>query len=131
MQLLLWFTLIPGGHTAFSQPPDPVRWLTFEQLDDSLKVHPKKVFVEFYADWCTYCRKMDKEAFQEQQVAALLNDNYYAVRMNIETPDHNQFWQPGICERENQQAQSCAPDCPADGQPEGQAVFATCDGGTR
>ncbi len=88
---LLWLTLMTGGHSAFSQQPDPVRWLTFEQLDDSLKVHPKKVFVDFYADWCTYCRKMDKVAFQDKQVADILNTDYYAVRMNIETPDTINF----------------------------------------
>lgn len=85
--MLLWFTLITGGHRAFSQQPAPVQWLTFAQLDDSLKVHPKKVFVDFYADWCAYCRKMDKVAFRDQQVADILNTDYYAVRMNIETPD--------------------------------------------
>ena len=85
-RLLLWLTLITGGHCAFSQQPEPVQWLTFAQLDDSLKVHPKKVFVDFYADWCAYCRKMDRVAFQDKQVAAILNTDYYAVRMDIETP---------------------------------------------
>ena len=76
-----------GGHRAFPQQAEPVRWLTFTQLDDSLKVHPKKVFVDFYADWCAYCRKMDRVAFRDHQVAAMLNTDYYAVRMNVETPD--------------------------------------------
>ncbi len=87
IQMTLCLTLMMGGHGAFSQPLDQVQWMSFEQLDDSLKMHPKKVFVDFYADWCTYCRKMDKVAFQDQQVAAVLNTDYYAVRMNIETPD--------------------------------------------
>ncbi|MGB3850387.1 MAG: thioredoxin family protein [Tunicatimonas sp.] len=85
--MLLWFALMMGGHRAFSQQTGSVRWLSFAQLDDSLKVHPKKVFVDFTADWCAYCRKMDKVAFRDQRVAALLNTDYYAVRMNVETPD--------------------------------------------
>lgn len=88
---VLWLTLMMVGHNAFSQQYEPIHWLTFEQLDDSLKVHPKKVFVDFYADWCTYCRKMNAVAFQDQRVADYLNSEYYAVRMNIETADTIKF----------------------------------------
>jgi len=88
---ILWLSVLTGSHSAFSQAGGEVNWLTFEQLEDSLKVSPKKVFVDFYADWCTYCHKMDKITFQDLEVAALLNNDYYAVRMNIETPDTVRF----------------------------------------
>jgi thiol-disulfide isomerase/thioredoxin len=64
-----------------------IRWMDFEQLEDSLALHPKKVFVNFYADWCQYCKKMDQAAFRDPAVIALLNTEYYAVRMDVETPD--------------------------------------------
>ena len=72
---------------GFAQSPDSVRWLTFEQLDDSLAVHPKKVFIAFHADWCTPCRKMDRVAFQDPRVVAALRADYYAVKMNVESED--------------------------------------------
>ena len=86
-------TLMVGGHRALSQQSEPMRWLTFEQLDSSLQAQPKKVFIAFYADWCTYCRKMDQVAFRDEQVVALLNTDYYAVRMNIESTDTITFGQ--------------------------------------
>jgi len=64
-----------------------VQWLTFEQLEDSLAVQPKKVFVDFYADWCVYCKKMDKVAFKDPEIIKTLNQEYYAVKMNAETSD--------------------------------------------
>ncbi|MEJ2163222.1 MAG: thioredoxin family protein [Robiginitalea sp.] len=64
-----------------------IRWLSFEQLEDSLAVAPKKVFVDFYADWCEYCKKMDRVAFRDPQVISNLNEHYYPVRMNAETSD--------------------------------------------
>lgn len=64
-----------------------INWLNFEQLEDSFTVNPKNVFIVFYADWCAYCKKMDKAAFADAQVIHLLNTDYYAVRMNAETRD--------------------------------------------
>lgn len=65
----------------------PINWLNFEQLEDSLAVKPKKVFIDFYTDWCTYCKKMDKATFKDPKVVSKLNTAYYAVKMNAETTD--------------------------------------------
>ncbi len=63
----------------------PVRWLSFEELETALKKEPKPVFIDFYTDWCTYCRKMDKVVFTKPEVIDLLNKEYYAVRFDAET----------------------------------------------
>ena len=64
-----------------------INWLSFVQLEDSLVKQPKKVFIDFYADWCAYCKKMDRTAFKDLEVINTLNDNYYAVKMNAELQD--------------------------------------------
>lgn len=64
-----------------------INWINFEQLEDSLAVKPKKVLIFFYTDWCTYCKKMDKVAFNNPEVIAVLNSKYYAVKMNAELKD--------------------------------------------
>ena len=68
-----------------------VKWLSFEQLEEALAAEPRKVLVDFYADWCVYCRKMDEAAFRDPEVVAELNKHYYAVRMNVETRDTINF----------------------------------------
>ena len=68
-----------------AQETGTVNWITFEQLEDSLAIKPKKVFIDFYTDWCTYCRKMDKVVFTKPEVVKRLNEEYYAVRFNAET----------------------------------------------
>lgn len=64
-----------------------INWITFEQLEDSLKVKPKKVFISFYADWCAYCKKMDEAAFRDDDVTKILNQEYYAIKFDAETTD--------------------------------------------
>ncbi|MEM9076769.1 MAG: thioredoxin fold domain-containing protein [Bacteroidota bacterium] len=66
---------------------DEIQWLSFEQLEDSLSIKPKKVFIEFYADWCAYCKKMNKAAFKDKGIISLLNSEYYAVKMDAESTD--------------------------------------------
>ena len=90
------------GSTAFPQAEKVVHWLGFEQLEDSLKIHPKKVFIDFYADWCGPCIKMQNDVFTDKKIVALLNEEYYAVKMNVESIDTIMFGnQRFVNERQN------------------------------
>lgn len=68
-----------------AQEKESVRWLSFEELENALAEKPKKVFIDFFTDWCTYCRKMDKSVFTNSKVIEVLNNDYYAVRFNAES----------------------------------------------
>ena len=64
-----------------------LQWLTFSELETALVEQPKKVLIHFYADWCSYCRKMEKVVYTKPEVEAELNTNYYAVKFNVESQD--------------------------------------------
>jgi len=73
-----------------AQESKSIQWLTFEQLEDSLEINqktdqPKKVFIDFYTEWCSFCRKMDKVVFTNPELINLVNENYYAVRFDAES----------------------------------------------
>jgi thioredoxin-related protein len=64
-----------------------VNWLSFQELEHELVKKPKKVLIYFHADWCVYCKKMDQSTFSDNEVNSILENNYYAVKFNVESSD--------------------------------------------
>ena len=42
------------------------------------------MLVDFYTDWCHWCKVMDEKTFQEPKVNAKLADRFITVRLNAE-----------------------------------------------
>jgi thioredoxin-related protein len=75
---------------AFSSPKrveveEKINWLTLEEAYAQNLKEPRKIFVDVYTDWCGWCKRMDKETFANAGVAAYVNKNYYAVKLNAES----------------------------------------------
>ena len=64
-----------------------VKWYTLSQAVEAQKKTPKKIFIDFYTDWCAPCRIMDKNTYGHPVIAAYLNEQYYPVKFNAESPE--------------------------------------------
>ena len=98
MRRYLWFILpvfiLISGFTGFAGEPekeqlyaDPdnqIVWLSFEEALEMNSVEPKMIFIDFYTDWCSWCKKMDANTFSNPQISALMGRNFYAVKFNAE-----------------------------------------------
>ena len=61
-----------------------VNWITIEKAQELQKTKPKNIIMDIYTDWCGPCKLMDKNTFQNEDVANYLNENFYAVKFNAE-----------------------------------------------
>ena len=81
---IIFFLFI--GLIAYSTNAQQVNWISWNEATELTETDtiPKKVFVDVYTDWCGWCKKMDKDTFQNEEVAAYMKENFYMVKLNGE-----------------------------------------------
>ncbi len=57
---------------------------TFEDALAKAKSEDKILIVDVYTDWCGWCKKMDKEAYSNQDVKDLIAGSFVFVKLNAE-----------------------------------------------
>jgi thioredoxin-related protein len=82
--------LLFSATAAFSQN-NTVNWVTLQEAEAKMAKEPRKVLVDVYTTWCGPCRMMDQNTFQNPKVVEYINKNYYAVKINAESPDPIEF----------------------------------------
>lgn len=85
---LIVFAIFSFGDTNTnfdnSVTDSPIEWVTWEELQIKMQDEPRKVVVDVYTEWCSWCKKMDAATFQQEHIANYLNENYYAVKFDAE-----------------------------------------------
>lgn len=82
MLAALCWILTPGPPPALAQ--ETIRWQPYDAGIPSAKADKKKLIVHFYADWCSYCKKMEAETFRNKDVIQALNDRFVTVRVDTD-----------------------------------------------
>jgi len=88
---LILLLLLGFFHPLRAQQNDAINWKTWPELEQALHKEPKPVFVFFHAEWCAYCKKIQREIFTKKEVIEKINKEYYAVEMDVERTDTIQF----------------------------------------
>ncbi|MCP4023606.1 MAG: thioredoxin family protein [Desulfobacteraceae bacterium] len=75
--IMLVGLLIPGlGFAA------DIEWLSYQKGMVLAKKQDKKIFLHFRADWCGYCKKMEKTTFKKSAVVSYLNKNFVSIKVD-------------------------------------------------
>lgn len=64
-----------------------VKWMSLNTALEAQKEHPKKILIDFYADWCGPCKIMDKQTYGNPVIAEEINTNYYPVKFDTDTKE--------------------------------------------
>jgi thioredoxin-related protein len=83
---LILLAILSIAFTAQSQKnKDEVKWYSFEEAIELNQTNPKKIFIDVYTDWCSWCKVMDDKTFNHPEIAAYLNKYFYPVKFNAES----------------------------------------------
>lgn len=58
---------------------------SFEQILDEAKKSKKKIILNVYADWCSWCKKMARETYADPNVKKELGRYFLVYRLNGES----------------------------------------------
>ena len=83
---ILSFILLTSSvwSTSVIGQSEKVNWISWEEAVALSSQEQKMIFVDVYTDWCGWCKRMDKNTFQQPEIARYINKYYYAVKFDAE-----------------------------------------------
>lgn len=66
---------------------EKIKWISFNEGIKKAKADKKPIFIDFYTDWCTYCKKLDAVTYSDDKVANYMNDKFITIKVNAESPE--------------------------------------------
>jgi thioredoxin-related protein len=60
------------------------QWLTFDQALTKAQAEKKFIVVDFYTDWCKWCKVMDQKTYTDPAVLALIEKSFVLAKVNPE-----------------------------------------------
>ncbi|HDR04482.1 MAG TPA: DUF255 domain-containing protein [Candidatus Marinimicrobia bacterium] len=60
-------------------------WHSFEEGMALAEKSDKHIIIDFYTDWCKWCKVMDQKTFSQPEVDSLLFEKFIPIRLNAES----------------------------------------------
>ena len=73
-----------GNAQADNHFAGPVKWMSFAEAVEKSKTEKRKIFIDVFTEWCGWCKVMDKNTFPDPEIARILNEKFYPVKLDAE-----------------------------------------------
>jgi len=78
LSAVILMALLPDTF-AFSES---IQWYSHDEGIATGFSEGKKIYINFHADWCVYCKVMEKETFENPAVIAYLNKHFISIKVD-------------------------------------------------
>lgn len=78
---LLFLVFLVSGNIEAN---NTLKWYGFNEGLAKAQKENKILLVDFYTDWCGWCKKMDENTYKNKKVVDYLNKNFVVVKLNPE-----------------------------------------------
>ncbi len=84
--LIAWMpeSIASAGDVKQRTAPENINWYAYKDGLNQGKKNGKKIFINFRADWCGWCRKMEKETFKDPLIVSYLNKNFISIKVDTD-----------------------------------------------
>jgi thioredoxin-related protein len=62
-------------------------YFTMANAQKLAESNDKKIIVDVYTDWCTFCKKLENEVYPDYRIGEVINEYFYVVRVNAESDE--------------------------------------------
>ena len=69
---------------------EPINFGTFDAILEQANADGKPAFIEFYADWCLDCKRMERTTLSDSTVVERLTAHFVNIKIDVTDP-HNEF----------------------------------------
>jgi thioredoxin-related protein len=68
-----------------------VKWVSFEELPAKMRTQARPILIFIHTDWCKYCALQENKTFTDTAISKILNEKYYALKLNAEETKSTTF----------------------------------------
>lgn len=76
---------------ASKKKKEKITWMTFDKGIELAKKENKVLVVDFYTDWCQWCKVMDDKTYGNKEVIKYTKENVIMAKLNAETDEKFKF----------------------------------------